>query len=132
MLPIIRFPGLIGLCALAWLATVGVAADPPAASSPTLPPAAARSVNFVRDVQPLFAANCYRCHGPDKQEAQFRLDVKESALSGGELGPAILPGKSADSLLIQAVSGLKPDLVMPRKGNRLTTDQVGLLRAWVD
>jgi hypothetical protein len=35
-------------------------------------------------------------------------------------------------LLIQAVAGVKPDLVMPKKGERLTTEQVGLLRAWID
>src|SRR6185436_11716235 len=46
--------------------------------------------------------------------------------------PAILPGKSAESLLVQAVAGVKPDLVMPRKGERLTAEQVGLLRAWID
>src|SRR5262245_35737200 len=103
MLPITRFPGLIVLCAVAPL--VAFAADPPAAFTSALPPAANRAVDFVRDVQPLFAAHCYQCHGPDKQEAQFRLDVKSVALRGGELGPAIIPGKSAESLLIQAVAG---------------------------
>jgi len=89
-------------------------------------------VDFVKDIQPIFSENCYTCHGPKKQEAQFRLDNKQIALQGGELGPAILPGKSAESLLIHAVSGVKEDLVMPKEGKRLTADQIGLLRAWID
>ena len=97
-----------------------------------LPPAAARKVDFVKDIQPIFSSRCYECHAEKKQEAQFRLDAKEIALKGGELGPAIVPGKSAESLLIRAVAGVKPDFVMPKKGERLTAEQIGLLRAWID
>ena len=102
------------------------------AQTAKLPPASQRKIDFVKDIQPIFSGHCYSCHGPNKQEAQFRLDTKESALKGGELGVAILPGKSAESLLVRAVAGTKPDLVMPRKGERLTSEQVGLLRAWID
>jgi len=104
----------------------------PKVETMTLPPAAARKVDFVKDIQPIFATRCYECHADKKQEAQFRLDAKEIALKGGELGAAIVPGKSEESLLIRAVAGLKPDFVMPKKGERLTTEQVGLLRAWID
>lgn len=97
-----------------------------------LPPAATRKVAFINDIQPIFAARCYDCHADKKQEAQFRLDAKEIALKGGELGPAIVPGKSAESLLILAVAGVKSDLVMPKKGERLTAEQISLLRAWID
>ena len=82
----------------------------------SLPPAASGKIDFVRDVQPIFSARCLECHGPSKQEAQFRLDSREIALGGGELGTAIIPGNGAASLLVQSVSGLKPDFVMPKKG----------------
>lgn len=97
-----------------------------------LPPPATRQVDFVKDIQPIFSKHCYSCHGPQKQEAEFRLDAKEIAFKGGELGPAIVPGNSAESLLIHAVAGTKPDLTMPMKGERLTAAQVGVLRAWID
>jgi hypothetical protein len=114
---------------LMWL---GLAVACLAADTSKLPPPASQTADFVRDIQPLFAQRCYDCHGPKKQEAQFRLDVKESALKGGDLGPAILPGHSADSLLIQAVAGLKSDLVMPKRGERLSATQIAVLRAWID
>ena len=97
-----------------------------------LPPAASRTVDFAKDIQPIFEATCWKCHGPAKQESGLRLDQRMSALQGGEHGPAIVPGKSADSLLVQAVAGLHSKLKMPKKGDRLTAEQVGLLRAWID
>src|SRR5688572_16338444 len=97
-----------------------------------LPPAATRPIDFVKDIQPIFAENCHSCHGAKRSEANFRLDSKEIALKGGELGPAIIPGKSAESLLVHAVAGAKSDRVMPKKGERLSPTQVGLLRAWID
>ena len=97
-----------------------------------LPATAARPVDFEKDIQPIFARHCYSCHGPDKQKNDFRLDVKEKALAGGDSGPAIAPGKSAESPLIHFVAGLVEGKVMPQKGERLTAEQVGLLRAWID
>src|SRR5438128_685492 len=94
-----------------------------------LPPAATRPIDFARDIQPIIAEHCYQCHGPKKEEATLRLDLKERAFKGGESGPVIIPGKSAESLLIQAVSRLKEDLKMPKKGDPLTAEQIGLLRA---
>src|SRR5262245_35079426 len=102
------------------------------ADDPPLPPPASRTVDYARDVQPLLTRACYSCHGPQKQRSGFRLDLKAAALQGGDLGPAILPGKSGDSRLVRAVAGLEPDLRMPPKGDRLTPQEVGLLRAWID
>lgn len=103
-----------------------------AGSAATLPPAATHKVDFSKEIQPLLAQHCHECHGPKKQKNDLRLDVKESALKGGENGPVILPGKSAESRLIHLVAGLDKDLVMPPKGERLTREQIGLLRAWID
>ena len=107
---------------------VGAADAPPA----PLPPAAATPVDFVRDIEPLLTRNCYSCHGPERQKADLRWDVKAVALKGGAHGPPIVPGKSADSRMIQLVAGTNPEAVMPPKGDRLTAAQVGQLRAWID
>ena len=102
------------------------------AEDPKLPPATDRKVDFVKDVQPIFAARCYECHGPKKQESAFRLDHKGTALHGGEIGTAIVPGKSAESPLVKYVAGVEKDLKMPPKGDPLTAEQVGIIRAWID
>lgn len=97
-----------------------------------LPPAAARTVDYAKDVQPILSRHCYECHGPDKQESSFRLDQKGAALRGGDWGDKpLVVGKSDESPLIKAVAGLLPDLKMPPKG-RLSAEEIGILRAWVD
>ena len=98
-----------------------------------LPPAATRTVDFVQDIQPIMESRCLKCHGPEKQKGGWRVDMKDSALTGGdEHAPNIVPGKSAESPLIHFVAGLDPDMKMPAKGDPLSADQIGLLRAWID
>jgi mono/diheme cytochrome c family protein len=98
-----------------------------------LPPAATRPVDFVKDIQPILDAHCVKCHGPEKQKGGWRADVKEVALTGGDdHAPDIVPGKSGESPMIHFVAGLDPDMKMPAKGDPLTAEQIGLLRAWID
>ena len=102
-----------------------------------LPPPAKSRVDFGRDVGPLFKERCESCHGPEKQMGGLRLDSREAALAGGYSGAVILSGNSAESKLIHMVAGVKKDkdkesLVMPLVGEKLTPEQVGLLRAWID
>jgi len=93
---------------------------------------ATEAVDFVKDIQPIFARSCYTCHGPHRSEAAFRLDHKPTALKGGDLGPAILPGKAAESLLIHAVSGKDPKMKMPRKGEPLSASEIEKFTAWIN
>ena len=97
-----------------------------------LPPAIEREVDFAADVQPILVKHCYSCHGPEKQESELRLDRKQNALEGGVSGAVIEVGNSGESLLIELVAGLDPSMVMPPKGDQLTPEQIGLLRAWID
>ena len=97
-----------------------------------LPPAANAPVDFAREIQPLLAERCVKCHGPEKQKGGLRLDGKTAARKGGDDGKIFEPGKSAESRLIHLVAGLDADKVMPPKGERLTPEQIGLLRAWID
>jgi mono/diheme cytochrome c family protein len=115
----------LGLFPLIVVAAPAVAADP-------LPPPASRKIEYAKDVQPIFASACYSCHGEKKQQSSFRLDRKADALKGGDIGRPIVPGKSAESPLIRYVAGLDKDVKMPPKGERLTAEQIGILRAWID
>jgi mono/diheme cytochrome c family protein len=88
--------------------------------------------DFSDDVQPLLKARCFACHGPKLQMHGLRLDQKASALRGGESGvPAIVPGKSDQSLLIKYVSATS-DVVMPPAGPHLSAEEISLLRTWID
>lgn len=114
------------------LAATGQAAGP--VDPAQLPPAAAGPADFTRDIQPIFETACLRCHGPERPKSGFRLDNRADALKGGELGRAIIPGDSAGSPLIHYVAQLVPEFEMPPvgRGDPLTSEQVGRLRAWVD
>ncbi|MBI3416069.1 MAG: DUF1553 domain-containing protein [Verrucomicrobia bacterium] len=85
---------------------------------------AADSSIFEKQVWPILAEHCIKCHGPEKQKGGLRLDLKAEALRGGDDGPVIVPGKSAESTLIKFVSGTDPDKIMPPKGERLTLAQI--------
>src|SRR5690349_10890646 len=62
----------------------------------TLPPAASGPVDYMKDVKPLLNKYCYECHGVEKQQSGLRLDLRQNALRGGDYGPVIIPGKSAE------------------------------------
>lgn len=99
-----------------------------------LPPPATKQVDFITDIQPIFEQSCLRCHGGDRPKSRFRLDNRASAFAGGNHGAAIMPGESARSALILYVARLDPEMAMPPegKGESLTTEQIALLRAWID
>src|SRR5689334_2172439 len=103
----------------------------PLAAQPQLPPAATRTVDYLADVKPLLAQNCYACHGPEVQQSGLRLDLRQNALRGGDYGPVIVPGKSADSRLIRRLVDGDGGMQMPPTG-ALAADEIGLLRAWID
>jgi mono/diheme cytochrome c family protein len=97
-----------------------------------LPAPAQDRVQFTRDIAPILQTSCVKCHGRGKAKGGFQIDNREVFLKGGESGPAAIPANSGDSLMIEMVSGLDPENVMPQKGSKLNEKQVALLRAWID
>ena len=75
---------------------------------------AAREQFFEQNVRPLLAEKCYSCHGDKKQKGGLRLDSLEAILKGGESGPAVVPGKPDESLLVEAINYAGPE--MPPNG----------------
>ncbi len=97
------------------------------------PSPAAPRVDFARDVLPLFKARCFSCHDNRKNKAGLRLDLRAGALRGGESGkPAVVPGDSGKSELIRRITSDDDEIVMPSTGERLSADQVKLLKDWID
>ena len=97
-----------------------------------LPLAADRKVSFSKDIYPLLERSCTKCHGKGKAKGGFSLETREQLLAGGDTGTTVVVGNSAGSYLIELVSAIDPDNVMPQKGSKFTPEQVGLVRAWID
>lgn len=117
---------------------------------------AAAPVDFARDVMPIFQAHCLRCHGPEQQESNYRLDLKAVAIGAGDSGkPAIAPGDPSSSRLLHVIDGDDADgLVMPpedaahseksdatsdqptarplTEDGRLHADDRAVLRRWIE
>ena len=86
---------------------------------------------FEKKVRPLFVEHCFRCHSVNAKrlEAGLLLDSRAGQLRGGDSGPAIVPGDSGESLLIQAVR--YEDFEMPPKGE-LPEGDIETLARWID
>jgi mono/diheme cytochrome c family protein len=115
-----RHPAFRPLVAVALLSFLGAGASLQAELTleqrATLPPAASRPVDFARDIQPIFEASCVQCHGRGKAKGSFSLETRADFLEGGDAGSAVVVGNSADSLVVEMISGLTPDNIMPQKG----------------
>jgi hypothetical protein len=90
---------------------------------------------FESKIRPILSEECYKCHShqADKVRGKLMLDSRDAVLVGGESGPAIVPGKPDDSVLIQAIRYTDEDLMMPPKdhGGKLTDQQIADLTDWV-
>ena len=95
---------------------------------------ASTDVDYPRDIKPLLAQKCGACHGALKQESGLRLDAGVMIRKGSEEGPVIVPGSSADSLLIQKVITKDSDERMPPEGEgaALNANEIAMLSAWID
>ena len=115
------------------LAGTVVAASGTALAQAAMPEPAQRVVDYHKDIAPIFEERCIKCHGEKKQKSDYRLDSREDAIKSGSEGGAMIPGNSAESLMIRLLLGTDENFdIMPPKGDPLTPEQIGLIRAWID
>lgn len=127
-----RFATLIAACLLTWTTAANLAAQGTSPDSTrNLPAAASRAVEFAKDIQPILGSRCLQCHSSKNLMGGLRLDSAK-ALAGGLSGKVIVPGKSAESLLVKMIGGQIEGKRMPMAGDPLTDEQVGLIRRWID
>lgn len=90
------------------------------------------TVEFERDVWPIFQAKCVTCHGPEDQFNELRLDSKDRILRGGKNGKVLAPGDPDRSPLFVRVNLPPDDLdIMPAEGDPLNGAQIDTLRRWI-
>lgn len=114
-------------------------ATQPAAATDTSVPAAAESptagaasggatVSFATDIMPLIESRCINCHGGERTQEGLDMKTHAALMAGSENGPVVTPGDAANSTMAQMVIEGK----MPKRGPKLTPDQVQLLVDWIN
>src|SRR5262245_13068566 len=98
-------------------------------------PLAAQSPDFTffeAKIRPVLASRCYGCHSSKLPAPMggLRLDTKAGMLQGGALGPALVPGKPAESLLLQALRYTNQNLQMPPAG-KLPDSTIADFQQWI-
>ena len=110
---------------LALLVTLVIVVRPAVGAEPA-------TVDFNRDVRPILFDKCVACHGPDEKQrkAGLRLDTREGALEG----EAFVPGKPAESAIIERILSHDKDVVMPppRTGKTLTAADRDVMARWIE
>lgn len=95
-----------------------------------------KPVDFRADLLPFLKSNCIACHHSKDPEGQLVLESPKTMIKGGESGPAVVPGKSMESLLLLTAAHLKKPQMPPRKNKvgagALTPQQLGLIKLWID
>ena len=85
---------------------------------------------FEREVRPLLVGRCQECHGAKKQKGDLRLDSRAAVLAGGSTGPAVVPGKAGESLLVDAIN--YGDLYQMPPKSKLPASEIAVLTRWID
>jgi len=84
---------------------------------------------FESKIRPIFVEHCWKCHADD-EKGNLRLDSRDTALAGGDSGPAIEPGKPDESLMVRAVRYTDPSYQMPPSG-KLPDAAIKAIEEWV-
>ncbi len=114
------------------------AADAPVAKPIAIPKTKrSATVDFEREILPILKNNCIACHNQTKPKGGLVLETPQAIQKGGDSGPAAVPKKPADSLLLKAAAHEDPELIMPPPDNKvaatsLKPDELGLLRLWIE
>jgi cytochrome c553 len=94
--------------------------------------AAAESAEyFEKHIRPVLVARCYSCHSGAKTKGGLALDTRAGWQKGGESGPAIVPGKPNESLLISAIQYESLEMPPKEKGGKLSDSEIAALTRWV-
>lgn len=85
------------------------------------------SIDFARDIKPIFEASCVRCHGVDQQEGDFRVDDKDNLLD------YVDPGDSEFSQLFELITATDDTLMPPaEEGGPLAAEAIDKIKRWIN
>ncbi len=85
---------------------------------------------FEKQVRPVLAESCYKCHGAEKQKGDLRLDSRAALLKGNDTGPVVFPGDPMKGTFIKSIRH-EIDNKMPEKAPKLSAEKIAALTEWV-
>ncbi len=93
-------------------------------------------VDFEKEILPILRRNCLACHSSTNSQSDLILETPQTILKGGSEGPAVVAGKSADSLIFQTAAHIEESFMPPDDNEvgarNLTPQELGLLKLWID
>lgn len=99
------------------------------------PACRAATVDFKRDIRPIFSDTCYKCHGPDAKARETSLRLHERSGVFGEAAPKnlLIDGKPDVSELFKRITATDDELMPPPdSGLKLTTEEIATIRQWIE
>ena len=93
-------------------------------------PVYAQTVDFVRDIKPIFRDNCWECHGRTQQNGRLRLDQKQAALLGSGSRADIMPNHPETSAVYRRVVGIDRPQMPPE--TPLAAEQIAMIKLWIE
>ena len=93
-------------------------------------------VDFEKEILPILRRNCLACHSSTEAESDLILETPQTILKGGSGGPAVVAGKSAESLIFQTAAHIEESFMPPEDNEvgarNLSPQELGLLKLWID
>jgi WD40 repeat protein len=92
----------------------------------------ATPVLYDKDIEPILVKKCAFCHSDNIKEGKFDMGWYEALMKGGKRGPAVVPGKSGESLLVKLAGKTQKPAMPPKSEEPLTPEELALIKLWID
>jgi hypothetical protein len=90
------------------------------------------AIDFAHQVVPVLKQHCAECHLGEKRKGGLSMNTRRDLLTGSENGVVVKPGKGSEGLLIEALTSMDKDTMMPPKGARVPKEQIEVLKQWIN
>lgn len=126
------------LCLLACLPMLVVAADEKDKKDKGVQPIKVVTIDrkepvvYEKDIEPILVNKCLFCHSGPVKEAKLDMGTFEMLMKGGKSGKPIVPGKSAESLLVKLSGKTMKPAMPPKSEDPLTPEELALIKLWID
>src|SRR5262249_49309594 len=87
---------------------------------------------YEKEVEPILISKCAFCHSGNLKEAKLDMATYETLMKGGKSGKPLVPGKSAESLMIKCAGKTEKPFMPPKSETALTPQELALLKVWID